>query len=337
MLGRLSASRSLLAAAVLLLLGSACDGGLTGSTCAQAPSVRFGEERPQSDHRTVTVRFQSDCEMLAGTLYLPVADGPLPAAVFVHGSGEAGRLGIGAGWITTPLVEAGIAVFSYDKRGVGESGGECCPGDEGSFDALAADALAAVEALQRRSDIDARRVGLIGVSQAGWVIPIAAERSDDVAFTVLLSGAAVSIGEEILYSDLTGEDESTPPETPPDEIARRLADAGPSGFDPRPFLRAYRAPALWLFGARDQSSPTQLSVAVLNRIAADHERDFTVRVFPHLGHDVTHDPEAVSTMVRWIRDELTSLADDDRSDVARSPLLGGGAVCHRLNAGSPTP
>lgn len=33
------------------------------------------------------------------------------------------------------------------------------------------------------------------------------------------SGSAVSFGEEILYSELTGEDESTPPDLPPEEIA----------------------------------------------------------------------------------------------------------------------
>jgi hypothetical protein len=36
------------------------------------------------------------------------------------------------------LVGAGIAVLSYDKRGVGQSEPECCPGDTGHFNLLTA-------------------------------------------------------------------------------------------------------------------------------------------------------------------------------------------------------
>lgn len=302
MTGR-SCRLALLGALVGTLL-AACGGGSheAAGTCATAPWVRFAEPADHADHRTVEVAFQSGCETLAGTLYLPPSPGSHPAVVFVHGSGQAHRLGFGGTWITTPLVEAGVAVLTYDKRGVGQSEGTCCPGDDGDLDALAADARVAVDLLRLRTDIDRDDIGLLGVSQAGWVIPIVAQRSPDVAFTVIFSGSAVSFGEEILYSRLTGEDESRPPGRSPAEIAARLAEAGPSGFDPRPFLRAYRVPGLWIYGRRDQSQPTAQGVEVLQTIAEQEGRDFTVEVFPDLGHDTTHDPRAIRTMLAWLDD-----------------------------------
>ena len=61
--------------------------------------------------------------------------------IWVHGSGEQPRLNYGA--VVAPLVEDGIAVFSYDKRGVGESEGDCCT-SPGKYDLVAADADGAV-------------------------------------------------------------------------------------------------------------------------------------------------------------------------------------------------
>lgn len=286
-----------------MVIASACGASdSTDSSCP--PSVRFGEHQQHSDHETVDVRFGSGCDTLAGTLYLPVSGGPHPAVVFIHGSGEAHRLGFGGPWITTPLVEAGVAVLTYDKRGVGESEGKCCPGDDGDFDTLAADAMAAIDALVSRDDIDRRHVGLLGISQAGWVIPIVVDRSPDVSFTVIFSGSAVSLGEELLFSRLTGEDDSTPPDRPLEEAIARVEQAGPSGFDPRPLLRSYRVPGLWIYGARDQSQPTALDVEILEDIARNHDRDFTIEVFAQLGHDTTHDPRAIATMMSWIDDQL---------------------------------
>lgn len=302
-MNRIPLRRAAFGAAVILMV-AACgsEASSVGADCDN--SLHFGDRERHSDHEAVEVEFESACDTLAGTLYLPLSKGPHPAVVFVHGSGEAHRLGFGGGWITTPLVEEGIAVLTYDKRGVGGSEGDCCPGDGGDFDLLADDAAAAVDALAARDDIDSRKIGLLGISQAGWVIPIAVQRSPEVAFTVILSGSAVSFGEEILYSDLTGEDESTPPDLPPDEIAARLQKAGPSGFDPRPLLRRYPVPGLWIYGARDQSQPTALDVEVLEAVAEQDGRDFTVEVFDELGHDTTHDPQAIATMLAWIGERL---------------------------------
>jgi alpha-beta hydrolase superfamily lysophospholipase len=101
----------------------------------------------------------------------------------LHGSGEERRLSY------CPLVAAyihdGIAFFSYDKRGVGESEGECCPDVYGRFNLVTADAVGAVAAIRRLREIDPDQVGFLGASAAGWVAPRAAETSKHVAFVAI--------------------------------------------------------------------------------------------------------------------------------------------------------
>jgi pimeloyl-ACP methyl ester carboxylesterase len=81
-----------------------------------------------------------------------------------------------------------MAVLGYDKRGVGGSTGDW---NTASFHDLAGDIVAAFEYLKTRSDIDSAQIGLLGVSQAGWIMPIAAVRAKDIAFLISVSGAGV--------------------------------------------------------------------------------------------------------------------------------------------------
>ena len=87
-----------------------------------------------------------------------------------------------------------MVVLLTDKRGCGASEGDWTRAD---FHDLAADALAGVDYLKRREDVDAARIGLVGLSQGGWVAPVAAARSDDVDFVINISGASVSFAEQV--------------------------------------------------------------------------------------------------------------------------------------------
>lgn len=132
------------------------------------------------------VRFANGDVRLAGTLIAPSAGGKHPAIVVVHGSGAETREHMLP--FARFLVRHGVVVLGYDKRGVGESTGDW---NTASFEDLADDAVAAVEYLKTRRDIDAAQIGLLGVSQAGWVMPLAAVRTKDVAFLISISGAGL--------------------------------------------------------------------------------------------------------------------------------------------------
>jgi pimeloyl-ACP methyl ester carboxylesterase len=85
-----------------------------------------------------------------------------------------------------------MAVLGYDKRGVGRSTGNW---KTASFEDLAGDAVAAFEYLKSRRDVDSGQIGLLGVSQAGWIMPIAAVRAKDISFLISVSGPAVPAAE----------------------------------------------------------------------------------------------------------------------------------------------
>ena len=139
------------------------------------------------------VRFSNGGVQLTGTLISPTTGGRHPAIILVHGSGAQNRESM-LPWARF-LVRRGMAVLGYDKRGVGGSTGDW---NAASFDDLAGDVVAAFEYLKTRTDIDQTQIGLLGVSQAGWIMPLAAIRSNDLAFLISISGAGVPAAETTL-------------------------------------------------------------------------------------------------------------------------------------------
>jgi len=293
-----------LAGAASLLL-AACGSSTSDPASARCndPQATFGQPVDEGDHHEVGVEFTCEGAKLAGTLYLPAKEGRHPAVVWVHGSGEQERLGYGS--IVAPLVQQGVAVFSYDKRGVGESAGTCCPGDDNHFNLLAADADGAVLALRSREDIDHARVGFYGVSQAGWVVALANARlREPVAFTALASAPVVTTGEEAVWGDVAGEDDPGPlPAAKKAEAEQKIEEAGASGFDPLPYIKKLETPGLWLFGDADRSIPADRSAALLEDLK-QKGKSFTITVYPGAGHgllDTTPSaPEAPGALVAWI-------------------------------------
>lgn len=150
-------------------------------------------QKTQLTERDVT--FRNGSVELQGTLILPTVQGPAPAIVFLHGSGDHPRAGFRP--YAEELAGLGIASLFFDKRGSGESGGSWITS---SLEDLAGDALAAVEHLKTVEGVDPGRIGFWGVSQAGWVAPVAAARSPDIAFMILISGGGASPRESEMFS-----------------------------------------------------------------------------------------------------------------------------------------
>ncbi len=146
--------------------------------------------RKLAAYRRQEVTFQNGGIKLAGALWPPPGKRPHPAVVLIHGTGRTDRNNV----LPIPhfLVTHGVALLGYDKRGVGESSGDW---RSASLEDLAGDALAAVRFLASRKDIDPKRIGVFGASQGGWLVPIAASLSKQVAFAVTVSGPAMSPAE----------------------------------------------------------------------------------------------------------------------------------------------
>ena len=145
--------------------------------------------------RREEISFKNGDVTLAGTLLLPAAKGGrYPAVVFTHGGGPALREWFwGLGYL---FAARGVAVLAFDKRGVGGSSGNW---RGASFEDLADDAVAAARFLQSRNDINNKKIGFWGLSQGGWIAPLAAARFKDSAFTIALSGGGLSPSEQELF------------------------------------------------------------------------------------------------------------------------------------------
>ena len=136
---------------------------------------------------------------LAGTLTLPRAPGPFPAAVLLSDSGPHDRDESIVGHrpflvLADHLTRKGIAVLRFDKRGIGKSTGDYANATTEDF---AGDAEAALVYLKTRKEVDPKKTGLIGHGEGGVIAPLVAAHSNDVAWIVLLAGPGLN-GEDTL-------------------------------------------------------------------------------------------------------------------------------------------
>ncbi len=184
--------------------GTLVAGGFTGKFTQAGAEFPFSvipgplpePERPQEPqspfpYLTEDVTVAAGAVTLAGTLTRPEGPGPFTAVLLITGSGPQDRDETLAGHrpfllLADTLTRAGYAVLRLDDRGVGDSTGDL---QSSTYQDLTADAAAAVDLLQARSDVD--RVGLLGHSEGGYLAPLVAQQDPDIAFVVLMAGPAV--------------------------------------------------------------------------------------------------------------------------------------------------
>ncbi len=145
--------------------------------------------------RVIDLSFRDGSHTLSGTLLLPAGPGPHPVVSFVHGDGAQTRGLEQYALVMNAFLKAGIACYSWDKLGTGQSQGP----DQSSWlnqtmRDRANEAGAAMAMLAQRSELDAKGAGLIGFSQGAWVLAdIAqsghADRRTAPAFLITVGGA----------------------------------------------------------------------------------------------------------------------------------------------------
>lgn len=251
--------------------------------------------------RTEAVTFPSHGVELAGTIVLPAGQ-PHAALVFIHGSGKQARNLA----LAERFASQGIAMLVYDKRGAGSSGGEYEEKQSVSgpnISLLADDAAAALRALVAHDAVKGIPVGFGGISQAGWIAPLAALRNPAATFLVIWSGPVCKVSEEDIYSKYTADRDGDL--APPYETALKartqkyiwpsfLGRDTDSGED----LAKLRIRGFWIFSDNDSSVPVDLSIARLQKLrGAGHRYDYAL--FSGLGHNNMDHTVAVAT--DWIR------------------------------------
>ncbi len=261
---------------------------------------------------TEDIKFKSAGVILEGTIFKPKQI--LAAIVLVHGSGQESRMQR----MASQLAENGIAVLTYDKRGVGKSGGVYAGPEVGTnnidaanLNLLALDAGNAADILLTKLRKKHLPLGLMGFSQAGWVIPLAANKNPKVDFMVLFSGPVVTTLEQLRFQFYT-QGKSNFWDTHTEAEAREHISNDPdryqfAGTDPHGALSALSIRGLWLFGGKDIQIPVGLSAERLN-LLKEKGKPYEYQLFPELGHNTASSktPEPFNFAIKWIKTTVSA-------------------------------
>ena len=268
---------------------------------------------------TEELEFSGAGVRLSATITVPGPAAASPGIVLIGGSGPSDRHNDGFfDLLRGYLVNAGVAVLAYDKRGAGRSSGDWATA---TVDDLAADAAAAVAALQARPQVTGT-VGVLGHSEGGWVALRLCARLATLRHLVFNSCPAVSFAESEVYAltragaeldqaaaliaQLTAavqagleyeegqrilatcEHEPWYPALAADGFSLDAAAWSQLGawghYDPGPDLDQLTTPTLAIFGGDDPLVPVHASVVRLRDTAERAARLQEITVFPGAGH-----------------------------------------------------
>jgi pimeloyl-ACP methyl ester carboxylesterase len=281
--------------------------GLTVLGCLVAclPAFPSAHSEGPVNWRTTDLTFKSaDGVVLAGSFIKPMDTSPVAAVVLIHGSGPAERYTA----LGTLMALRGIAVLTYDKRGVGQSGGRYEGGDNVSranLQLLASDASSAMTWLANKSQYRQLPRGFIGISQAGWIVPLALSKTTRVDFIAFWSGPTCTTSEQFhfqRFSETRGYDRSRFTEADIAHVMQHVAYRS-DDTDPLDALIDVSIPGLWLFGRQDPYVPIDLSIGRLQALIDKGHPNFSYRIFVSEGHNLADSAqqESFDAMVEWVR------------------------------------
>lgn len=270
-------------------------------------SIPFFSFSQSSDIVIQDIKFESQGITLAGSILLP--KNPFAAVVIVHGSDPVKR----EMEFAIQMAKTGIAVLTYDKRGVGESGGIYVGPSVGTnnidttnLNLLSHDANAAVNTCRNYLKGKKTPIGLVGFSQAGWIIPMAANKNSQVEFMVLFSCPTITTLEQLRFQFYTNGNNRFW-ENHTEEDAREHTKNDPDKYqfvatDPKKSLNTLSIPGLWLFGEKDIQIPVKLCIEQLNTLKVQG-KPFEYTLFSRLGHNTVSDLDTApfDISIQWIK------------------------------------
>jgi pimeloyl-ACP methyl ester carboxylesterase len=142
------------------------------------------------------LEFESGGLILSGVIDGPSGQPARALIVFVHGYGNTDVRGWNMYWdLRERFSRLGIATVTWDKPGQGRS--------EGTFDAdqpveeSAREVLDAITHFRAQQVPGSAKIGLWGISRAGWIVPMAMAQDPEIGFWISVSG--VDDQENFLY------------------------------------------------------------------------------------------------------------------------------------------
>ncbi len=235
---------------------------------------------------------------LHGTVLAPAKTTGTPWAgvVLVTGSGA----GVPREHLLTEATEFarhGVAALIYDKRSVGYTL------FRRSYSELADDALGAIDVLRAQPGVDPAKVGVWGLSEGGWVAPLAASRSSEVAFVIVVGGNAMTPIRQQLWSETSSLRRVGVSGSLINHGKRNFtrlgADAGlfaEAYFDAQDILNRVRQPLLGVWGSGDLQTPPEDNPPLFAQaLRRGGNTQYTFRFFAGADHAAHQSPDGGTT------------------------------------------
>jgi pimeloyl-ACP methyl ester carboxylesterase len=252
---------------------------------------------------------------IAGTVTKPKSAAErYPAVVLLPGSGVGDRDGVAAGvpilgQLAGALADAGHLTVRYDKRGYGQTGGRA---ESATLSDFAEDVRAAVRYLEKRKDVDPKRIVIVGHSEGAWVALLAALREKKIAGVVSIAAPATTGAELVLEQQRHALDQMNVPDAERQakvELQKKIQEAVITGkgwegippdlrkqadsawfqslltFDPAKVVNDVRQPLLIVHGELDRQVPVAHADKLAELAKAGKSRAvevITVRGINHL-------------------------------------------------------
>jgi dienelactone hydrolase len=242
---------------------------------------------------------------LPGTLSVPVGAGPFPAVVLVHGSGPNDRdETVGGAKMFKDLAEGlasrGIVVLRYEKRTLQYRARVASITGFTVRDETVDDAVKALELVRSLTEVDGKRVFLIGHALGAYVAPRIGEQDGKLAGIVFMAGNVRPLEdllvEQVEYMGIKGDqlDRAKALQVkvkkldPGDEDSPALGGLPVSywvdlkGYDPAAEARKLAIPLLILQGERDY----QVTMAdfALWKTGTGSAKGVVLKSYPSLNH-----------------------------------------------------
>ncbi len=240
---------------------------------------------------------------LAGLLLKPVKDIKSTAIVIIHGSGVSDRDSFWYMYQADYLARKGYTVLLPDKRGCGKSQGEW---HTASFDDFADDIVAALKHLESTQADEFSKVGVMGISQGGWISHLVNEKYPGLDFILDVVGASTTPNEQLRFEVKNEIQGSGAPGFLANPLSlvfakrargkRKIWWDKNGEFDPIPLIANSDTPVLKVFTDEDENVPVESSINRINALLQEN-RDLPVEIklFEGSGHAL------MDKDTRWIR------------------------------------
>jgi len=246
-----------------------------------------GPKLSEVTYSEITFINKYDSIKLSGMLFSPRGVDSFPLAIIINGSGTSSRTNPWYLTVAQYLQRNGIGVLLPDKRGSEKSEGNW----RGvSLETLAKDTEAAIEFIQNQANVQYSKIGIIGMSQGGWIAPIVASNRKDISFIVNMSGSMTTTDDQLLFEEYNNIRPYTydfiaqliSPLTTK-SLKRKKHIEALLGYDPAPYWKTINRPVFLAYGGGDTNCPVEKSVEIMKQI---NKSNFTYRIYPKGGHGI---------------------------------------------------